>query len=223
MSRQADVAGNRAGAEATHTVYETVPCSIGHDATVSNLRLFPGERLLGRWKANAVVSPDEHGLSEFAAGDLLWAVGMAGKEAIGGHLHLTSLRVAFVAHRFNRLRGTMSIPLPLITQTTAWRRMIVSVGIALVTPHARYEFVTWSRSATLLAVAQARDSFGPREAVLLAEVDHEVQRALEVNRPADAINVAVAGLFEITGAKPTALEALSLLNHLASARRKDGS
>jgi hypothetical protein len=187
---------------------------------VGDLRLFAGEELRGRWKAKAVITPGAYELSEFAgAGALLLAVGIAGKEPIGGHLHVTNLRVAFVAHRFARLRGTMSIPLPLVKHSIAWRRMIMSVGITLITPQANYEFVTWSRSASPLTVALAWESFGDVEATALAAVDAEVQGALAVNSKAEAINATVAGLFGITGPKPTALEALSLLNHLASSNR----
>lgn len=60
--------------------------------------LLPGEKLALTKSANAVVSLSEHGLSRFAAGQLMWCVGMEGKEAIGGKLHLTDMRLVFKSH-----------------------------------------------------------------------------------------------------------------------------
>lgn len=87
---------------------------------MADVLLLDGERLLHTSKANAVIVPSDYGLSRFAADDLLPLVGLAGREAIGGHLSVTSLRLVFVAHRFNRLKGSTSIPLTTIEDARTW-------------------------------------------------------------------------------------------------------
>jgi hypothetical protein len=77
---------------------------------VADVRLLDGERVLLTCKANAVVVPSDYGLSRFAADDLLPLTGLAGQEAIGGRLSVTSLRLVFVAHPFNRINGSTLHP-----------------------------------------------------------------------------------------------------------------
>jgi len=77
-------------------------------------KLLPGEVVKETFGANFVIRLDDYELEVFAASGLLWTVGMKGKESIGGRLHLTNYRLYFQSHRFNRLRGAVSIFLPQI-------------------------------------------------------------------------------------------------------------
>ncbi|PKW05503.1 hypothetical protein SAMN05428944_7472 [Streptomyces sp. 1222.5] len=74
--------------------------------------LFPGEHIVLQKNANAVIDVRESGLSRFAFDDLMWLVGMDGKEAIGGRAFLTNYRLVFKAHSVNRMRGSFSVFLP---------------------------------------------------------------------------------------------------------------
>ena len=169
--------------------------------------LLDGEREFHRSKANAVIVPSDYDLSEFAAGELLGLAGIKGKEAIGGHLHVTSLRIAFEAHGFNRVKGVLSVPLPAIRSAVLWRAGL-SVGIQVATQAAALQFVSWSRKAVLLALEEARTHFGPTEEAHMRSLasaigDFEVRPAVEI------ANVAARTLFELTDAKPSAFGLLS--------------
>lgn len=91
---------------------------------------------------------------------------MAGKEAIGGRLHITSVRLAFVAHPLNRLGGVFSVPLLQITHAATWRSR-VSLAIEIVTPAASVRLVSWSRRAVLAALDCARGEFGEADQSIL--------------------------------------------------------
>ena len=129
--------------------------------------LLPGERVLDSRLANLVVTPADFGLGNFAFGDLLFLAGLRDREIIGGALHVTTLRLLFKAHRFNRLHGKVSIFLPSITAlqpTACWpfRRLAVSTRLS------RVEFVLSERDAVLALIEQARRDYGPAEEALLA-------------------------------------------------------
>lgn len=154
--------------------------------------LAPGERRLHRSNANFVVVPADYGLSRFAADGLLPLVGMAGKEAIGGRVHVTSARVVFSAHPVNRLKGVFAIPLPEVTGTAVWRHGI-SLGFEVATSPARFTFVSWSRRAAVSAIEQARSAFGASEQAILEGLRGPSD--LEVRPGAEALNLAAAALF----------------------------
>lgn len=128
---------------------------------MADVRLLDGERVLHRSKANAVIVPSDHGLSRFAADNLLPLAGLAGKEAIGGRLSVTTLRLAFVAHPFNRIKGSTSIPLTVIEDARNWRSGL-AIGVQILTRLASFNYVTWSRSKALTAISDARRMFGSR-------------------------------------------------------------
>lgn len=158
------------------------------------LELLPGERQLHRSNANMVIVPSQYGLSQFAAGRLLGLMGMEGKEAIGGRVHITSARLAFAAHPINRLGGVFSVPLPQITHA-ARLRSGVTLGFEIVTRAAGVRFVSWSRRAALAALDQARGEFGEAERALLLR--HAVPDSDLVIRPAaEGLNQAAAALFK---------------------------
>ena len=75
---------------------------------ITDADLLDSEKLIQTKNANAVIKVDEHGLSRFAFDQLMWMVGMKGKEAIGGKIHLTNYRLIFKSHRINRLTGKFS-------------------------------------------------------------------------------------------------------------------
>jgi hypothetical protein len=100
-----------------------------------------------------VISVKEMGLSRFAFDDLLWVVGMNGKEAIGGEAHLTSYRIVFKSHFANRARGTHSIFLPNVVRVSpTFNRLTVE------TKSQSFEFVMWFKKefANAIHEQQAR-------------------------------------------------------------------
>lgn len=117
--------------------------------------LLPGERVLLSKPANAVIRLDEHGLSRLPADPLMRVMGFAGKEAIGGRLHLTSYRLLFKSHRVNRLAGQFSIFLPTITALHDRSRWIAK-KLEVVTRLQSLEFVVWGVPAFISTIqAQA--------------------------------------------------------------------
>jgi hypothetical protein len=156
--------------------------------------LLPGEAVLLSKKANAVIRPDQHGLSRFAFDHLMGSVGMAGQEAIGGNLHLTSYRLLFKAHPVNRLRGAFSIFLPTIQQVRN-----ASSGIArkveVVTGTQRYTYVAWGVPAVIAAIDGARAALDRAAVARLASlaVGHAgaLGEGLEVAGGIEAVNRAL--------------------------------
>jgi len=132
---------------------------------VSNL--WPGEEQRLHCKANAVIIPQQHGLSDFVANQLLPLVGLAGQESIGGHLDVTDLRVLFTAHRFNRMRGTLSTPLDAIVNARSWRSGL-AVGVEIETSIATQRYITWSGRKILAAIDDARARLTPDRLARLA-------------------------------------------------------
>jgi len=143
--------------------------------------LLAGERVLRSVGASMVVRPSDFGLQKFAFDQLLWLAGMRDREAIGGGLHLTNLRLVFRSHRINRLRGTVSVFLPTITRaedTSSWliRRMQLHTG------NARLEFIFDEPREMLTAIEHARAAFGASEQALLEQVTDPLP-ALDGLRP----------------------------------------
>lgn len=133
------------------------------------IALLRGERVVHSSAANAVISPAEFDLPPFPAGQLLPLVGLAGREAIGGRLFVTNLRLAFVAHAVNRVTGTLSVLLPDIREAIPWRSRAVR-GLTVRTDEATFEFVSWSRKRALDASQKAGSEFGPAQAERTAEL-----------------------------------------------------
>ena len=122
---------------------------------VEDSDLLPGERVVLSKPANAIIRLDEHGLSRFPADQLMRVMGYAGKEGIGGRLHLTNHRLLFKSHRVNRLTGQFSIYLPTITglhDRSRWIAKKLEVATRLQT----FEFVVWGVPAFISTIqAQA--------------------------------------------------------------------
>lgn len=118
--------------------------------------LIAGERVLHSQPANLIVRPKDFALGDFAFDDLFWLLGMRHKEAIGGTLHLSNLRLLFKSHRLNRVQGTLSVFLPTISQVedTSFlllRRFSVRTGVA------RLEFVASQAGQLVTRIEQARE------------------------------------------------------------------
>ncbi|MEV6021029.1 hypothetical protein [Streptomyces sp. NPDC051997] len=127
-------------------------------APLNSEDLLPGEGIILRKNANAVIDVRAAGLSRFAFDDLMWLVGMRNKEAIGGRLYLTNYRLVFKSHRFNRVRGTFSIFLPCIEEVrnssmAATRQVTVSTGTQ------DFTFVVWGVPQLIETVDACRAEF----------------------------------------------------------------
>jgi hypothetical protein len=113
--------------------------------------LLPGETLVLSKPANLFVKPSEYGLASLFSG----LQGVIDIEAIGGQVHLTNYRLVFKSHEFNRLRGKVSIFLPIIMSLQdASGPMVKKVSVA--TELTEYEFVIWGIPAFIEAVHRAK-------------------------------------------------------------------
>jgi hypothetical protein len=168
--------------------------------------LLPGERVIVSKPANAVIRLEEYGLSRFPADQLMWAIGFAGKEAIGGKLHLTNFRLLFKSHRVNRVTGAFSIYLPTSTTLHDHSRWLVK-KLGLGTRAQTFEFVVWgvpafmariqqqaaqitAEQARELAVCAAQESGMARNTSLAMDITTFALEALSaVQNPLDAANL----------------------------------
>ncbi|MEV7860975.1 hypothetical protein AB0O86_19620 [Streptomyces hirsutus] len=120
--------------------------------------LLPSERRVLRKNANAVIDVREARLSRFPLDNLMWSVGMRGKEAIGGRLHLTNHRLVFRSHRINRARGTFSVFLPCIEEI---RKMSFAVTrqVTVSTAMQGFTFVIWGVPRLIDTIDRYRAGF----------------------------------------------------------------
>lgn len=155
--------------------------------------LLEGETVLLQKAANAIITPSEHGLSRFVADGYMHLVGMKEKEAIGGHLQLTTYRLLFKAHAINRLRGQFSIYLPTITALKDTSRFL-SKKMQIHTQTHAYEFVIWGIPALMDAIRNAQSQMTPAHLEMLKyRLTHsgDLQRQLGVNEWVEGANVAI--------------------------------
>jgi hypothetical protein len=124
--------------------------------------LWPGEEHLLSKNANLVIRIKDHGLSQFAFDKYMFLVGMKGKEALGGQVHLTSYRLLFKTHGLNRLRGKISVFLPNVAAVTNASWFIVR-KVRVETQVQNHEFVMWGIPRFIAAVDQAKAKLGPQE------------------------------------------------------------
>lgn len=129
--------------------------------------LLPGERMILSKGANAVIRLDQYGLSRLPADQIMRLIGFAGKEAIGGKLHLTSYRLLFKSHRVNRVVGSFSIFLPTITALHDRSRWIAK-KVEVATRMQSFEFVIWGVPAFIGAVQAQAAQVTPAQARELA-------------------------------------------------------
>jgi hypothetical protein len=124
--------------------------------------LWPGEQALLSKAANLVIRIKEHGLSQFAFDKYMFLIGMKGKEALGGCVHLTSYRLIFKTHGLNRLRGKISIFLPNVAAVTNTSWFVVR-KVKVETQAQDYEMVLWGIPSFIAAVEEAKAKIGPKE------------------------------------------------------------
>ena len=78
-------------------------------------------------------------------------------EALGGRVHLTSLRLVFEAHPVNRVVGRASIFLPTITTLEDSSRMLAKI-LTVITTGPRVELVVWGIPSLIQRILAARDA-----------------------------------------------------------------
>jgi hypothetical protein len=135
--------------------------------------LLPDEVVVASKNANAVVRLSEVGLKRLPFDHGMRMIGFAGKEAIGGKLHLTSVRLLFASHSFNRVTGRLSIFLPSIVATRNASRGL-SKKLEVQTALQTFEFVVWGVPDLIEAIDRQRQALGPGDAArrLLDQVGH---------------------------------------------------
>lgn len=143
-------------------------------------KLIEKEKIIYKKGSNFIASVDEADLVRFCADQLMWIVGMQGKEAIGGHLYITNFRLIFVAHSVNRLKGQFSIPLSAVNSA---RRQVKFPVFKLVveTSSGRYDFVNWNVRDALSAIASYEDEAPP-------ELETDMLETLTKNQPLCFVN-----------------------------------
>lgn len=124
--------------------------------------LLAGESELTSKGANFVLNLNENGLPRFRYDGLMGAVGMTGKEAIGGKLFLTNFRVYFQSHNVNRFNGAFSIFLPSI-ETMKDVSAFLTKKLEIVTPSYNFEFVVWGIPQFMAQIKAARDALSPSQ------------------------------------------------------------
>ena len=184
---------------------------------ISDGELMVNEQLLLSKAANAVIRLSEYGLSEFAASDLMWTVGMKGKEAIGGKLHVTNYRVIFKSHSFNRARGQFSIFLPTIRDIRD-SSFFVSRKVTIGTKLAAFEFVVWGVRAVIEQVEAARNALDPQTIELIQQAAlkyaQQEENDLKVFRGLENLNrllLESKKAFDVVDAAQNPLEAARML------------
>jgi hypothetical protein len=106
--------------------------------------LFIGEKVLISKNANSVIKLNDFGLKGLSNSieKAMTIIGFAGKEAIGGQLHLTNYRLIFKSHPANRVKGKFSIFLNTI-KSVKDTSIFISKKIEVLTISQKYEFVIW--------------------------------------------------------------------------------
>jgi hypothetical protein len=135
---------------------------------------YPGERLIRTKAANAVVDLAEKRASPLPFSHLMPLVGMKGKEAVGGHLHLTSYRLFFESHGFNRFTGKLSILLPSIRALSDESTFIKKQ--LRVAAERDYLFVVWGVSELTAEIEAARRAIEPHRAQVAALVQADPRK-----------------------------------------------
>jgi hypothetical protein len=130
--------------------------------------LLAGENVILSKNANSIISLDQYGLSRFAFDQLMWAVGMQGKEAVGGRLHLTNFRLIFKSHPVNRVTGKFSILLPTI-QDVRNTSAFLTRKIEVITKMQRFEFVVWGIPELIEAIKAAQARLTPEQTQFLRQ------------------------------------------------------
>jgi hypothetical protein len=130
-------------------------------------QLFEGEAVSVRKFANAVISLNDYELPRSGHDQLMWVVGMRGKESIGGFLHLTNYRLVFTAHAVNRLYGHFSILLPSITAVRNSSHGLVK-QVEITSMGHRFTFVVWGVPKLIESIDRLTRQVTPDQAAWLS-------------------------------------------------------
>lgn len=122
---------------------------------ITHSDLLPGETLIMSKFSNMVISINEVGLSRFPFDEYMGLIGMDGKEALGGKIHLTNYRIIFKTHFLNRVRGTYSVFLPNIISVDSSFNMLT-----IETKNQAVEFVIWFKDRLVNALSCERANVG---------------------------------------------------------------
>ncbi len=131
--------------------------------------LYPGETLLGTKGANAIITISSFGLDPIFERSMR-TLGLAGKEAIGGWLDLTSWRLIFRSHQYNRVTGSYSVLLPTILDVADVSGFITK-KMRVTTRTATQEFVIWGVRGFIAKVNEARATAKPELILAATEQD----------------------------------------------------
>ncbi|MBF4631622.1 hypothetical protein ITJ42_10390 [Clavibacter michiganensis subsp. phaseoli] len=124
-------------------------------------------RILISKAANHLIDRAEFGLSELRIVPLapsvepaMRAVGMAGREGLGGRLTITTRALVFRTHAANRVRGTLEVPIGEIAAARDVSRGISRrLEVTLVSGH-RLLFIVWGGARIIAAIDEARAEAG---------------------------------------------------------------
>jgi hypothetical protein len=154
--------------------------------------LLKGETLILSKPANAIIRPDEYGLTRFVGDKYMWVAGMQGLEGIGGKLHLTNYRLIFVAHAINRLTGKFTIFLPTV-QGLKDNSGFFSKQLEVNTATQKYTFVVWGVPALITAIQTNRDKIDARQKKSIQRIAkanfEKVGGGLGVNNLIEGLNI----------------------------------
>ena len=123
---------------------------------ITQADLLSDEKITLSKNANVVIKLTDYGLSKFAFDKYMWAVGMKGKESIGGMIHLTNYRLIFKSHNINRLKGKFSIFLHTIN-TIRDTSFLITKKVSVGTKLSEFSFVIWGIPAFIKEVESARN------------------------------------------------------------------
>jgi hypothetical protein len=175
--------------------------------------LLPSEELIQSKMANSMIKVDEAGLSRLAFDQLNWLVGMKGKEAIGGKLHLTNYRIVFRSHPLNRVKGKFSILLPTVQDVQDASNILIK-KMKVITPHQEFDFVVWGIQAMIPMIKAQQELLTPDQVDSLKRyVVSEYEKlgeGLQVVQAMEAINIAALTAVTVARVATTAQNPLEL-------------
>jgi len=182
---------------------------------INNEDLLLGEKVILSKNANAVIRISDYGLKKLPLGmsDSLALVGMAEKEAIGGELHLTNLRLIFKSHAVNRLTGKFSIFLNTI-KSVKDISVFISKKMEIKTLGQSYEFVVWGIPKLMQEIDKNKNAITNQQLIGLEKIittDYtKIGTGLEYCKNVDILVQAIPNIAEILN-NPISLSGLTNL------------
>ncbi|KAH7191639.1 hypothetical protein BKA60DRAFT_612912 [Fusarium oxysporum] len=125
--------------------------------------VLPGEKVLMKKAANAMININDYKLIRFFADDLARLFGKENLEAIGGKLYLTNYRLLFKSHSINRVTGKFSVALPTIIAVEDTSKFLTK-RIDVTTSTETFQFVVWGIPELIDKINETRLALEPVEA-----------------------------------------------------------